>query len=150
MHDEALNSTHRPRTWFQRLGGFLFDASMPRLVYEMRREAAPTYQAMVRDFATPMSPAFEREVARSLNRGGEVDLIPSLTLLPPMMARFGLTTKDFDPDDRQALAELQRECDRCPVVGRCWRALRAGADQERCRAFCPNAPAFETREERLQ
>ncbi|MCE9682656.1 hypothetical protein [Halomonas alkalisoli] len=134
---------HSSRPWLQRLSGFLFDTSMPRLVQEMLREAEPTLQAMVRDLNTPMTPAFEREVARTLNRDASEDLIPVETLMPPMMERFDLTADNFGPEERTLFGEMQTVCNRCPVVGRCWRAMRADAGWERCRAFCPNADAFE-------
>ncbi|QTF91883.1 hypothetical protein [Halomonas sp. BM-2019] len=143
MRNDTPTSSHASRSWRQRLGGLLFDASMPRMVKEMRRVAGPTFQAMVRDLDTPMAPAFEREVARTLNRGGSEDLIPAVTLMPPMMARFGLTAGDFGAEERTFFTEMQSVCNRCPVAGRCWQALRAEAGWEQCRGFCPNAQAFE-------
>ncbi len=145
MHDQAPMIPHSSRSWLQRLGGVFFDASMPRLVQELRREAGPTFQAMVRDLNTPMAPAFEREVARTLNRGGREDLIPVETLMPTMMERFGLSVEDFGPEESVHLQELQHVCNRCPVASQCWRALRAGTGWEKCRSFCPNATAFEKR-----
>jgi hypothetical protein len=143
MRNDNPTSSHSSRSWRQRLGGVLFDASMARLVQEMRREAGTTFQAMVRDLNTPMAPDFEREVARTLNRAGSEDLIPAVTLLPSMMARFGLSAEDFGPEERVHLGEMQTVCNSCPVVGRCWSALRAEAGWEQCRGFCPNAQAFE-------
>ncbi|MGJ7459306.1 hypothetical protein [Halomonas sp. RA08-2] len=143
MRNDNPTSSHSSRPWLQRLGGFLVDASTPRLVQEMRREAGPTFQAMVRDLNTPMTPAFEREVARTLNRAGSEDLIPAETLMPSMMERFGLVADDLGAEERTHFGELQIVCNRCPVAGRCWKALRADAGWEKCRGFCPNAQAFE-------
>jgi hypothetical protein len=143
MRNDNLTSSHSSRPWLQRLGGFLVDASTPRLVQEMRRESGPTFQAMVRDLNTPMAPDFEREVARTLNRAGSEDLIPAVTLMPPMMARFGLDPDAYGPEERLHFGEMQSVCNRCPVMGRCWKALRAEAGWEQCRGFCPNAQAFE-------
>jgi hypothetical protein len=131
------------RAWWQPLEAVLEAASMPRVIQEMRRNANSTFQEMVNDLDTPMAPAFEREVARTLNRDGHEDLIPAETLMPPMMARFDLDAADFGPDEAVYYGELKTVCNKCPAVGRCWRALRAEAGWEKCRAFCPNAAAFE-------
>ncbi|MGM0784436.1 MAG: hypothetical protein ACQEUM_10005 [Pseudomonadota bacterium] len=129
--------------WLVRLEERLFAASMPQLVQGMRNEAATSYREMVRDLATPMAPAFEREVARTLNRGGGRELIPAETLMPEMMQRFDLAAEDFGTDEATHFAELQSVCNRCPAVGRCWKAMRGGEGWEKCRGFCPNAGAFE-------
>ncbi|WP_163558467.1 hypothetical protein [Halomonas sp. NO4] len=129
--------------WLTRLEERLFAASMPQLVQGMRNEASTSYREMVRDLATPMAPAFEREVARTLNRGGSRELIPAETLMPEMMQRFDLAVADFGAEEATHLEELQTVCNRCPAVGRCWKAMRAGEGWEKCRGFCPNAEAFE-------
>ncbi|WP_280554033.1 hypothetical protein [Halomonas sp. 25-S5] len=129
--------------WLARLEERLFAASMPRVVQGIRHEASVVYREMVRDLDTPMAPAFEREVARTLNRGGERELIPAETLMPEMMARFDLDRDDFGPEEAVHFGELQTVCNRCPVVGRCWKAMRGGERWETCRGFCPNAEAFE-------
>jgi len=129
--------------WLARLEQRCFEASMPRVVQGMRHEANVDFRAMVRDLDAPMAPAFEREVSRTLNRAGERDLIPAVTLMPEMMARFGLSGEDYAPEQAAYLAELRTVCNHCPVVGRCWKAMRAGESWEKCRGFCPNAQAFE-------
>lgn len=135
--------TSSKRPWYSRLSEALFDASTPQVVQELRRGAGPTFQAMVGDLNTSMTPAFEREVARTLNRNGSNDLIPAVTLMPAMMERFGLAADDFGPEERLHFGKLQSVCNRCPVAGRCWKAMRSDADSEQCLSFCPNAPAFE-------
>jgi len=130
--------------WLARLEQRLFEASLPQVVQGMRHEASVEFRALVRDLKAPMVPGFEREVARTLNAGGQSDLIPAETLMPEMMARFTLTREAFDGEP-SGYAELERVCNRCPAVGRCWKAMRAGASREACRAFCPNAAAFEHR-----
>ncbi|SFU82016.1 hypothetical protein [Halomonas korlensis] len=129
--------------WLARLEERLFEASMPRVVQGIRYEDSVDYREMVRNLDTPMAPAFEREVARTLNRGGDLELIPAETLMPAMMQRFGLGRDDFGPGEETHFGELQTVCNRCPVVGRCWKAMRAGERWEKCRGFCPNAEAFE-------
>jgi|SRR5690554_4348379 len=141
MQSQTRHSTQY--SWYSRLNDLLFDANMPRLVQDMRREAGPTFQSMVRDLNTPMAPAFEREVARTLNRSGSNDLIPAVTLMPAMMERFGLTADDFGPDEHVQFGKMQTVCNHCPVASRCWKAMRAGAGSEQCRDFCPNAQAFD-------
>ena len=131
------------RSWYSRLTDVLFDASAPQLVQNMRREAGPIFRSMVRDLNTPMAAAFEREVARTLNRSGSDDLIPAVTLMPAMMERFGLTADDFGPDEHVQFGKMQTVCNHCPVASRCWKAMRAGAGSEQCRDFCPNAQAFD-------
>lgn len=131
------------RSWYSRLTDVLFDASAPQLVQNMRREAGPIFRSMVRDLNTPMAAAFEREVARTLNRSGSDDLIPAVTLMPAMMERFGLMADDFGPEEHVQFGKMQTVCNRCPVAGRCWKAMRADAGSEQCRDFCPNAQAFD-------
>lgn len=122
---------------------WLVNARMPQLVQNMRRDAVNEYQTLLRDLDAPMEPAFEREVARTLNRGGNYDLIPAETLMPMMMERFGLTPEDFSDQEANLLSELTMVCNKCPAVGRCWKAIRADAGWEKCRGFCPNTDAFE-------
>jgi hypothetical protein len=129
--------------WLTELQERIFTASMPQVVQSMRHGANVDFRELVRDLDTPMDPAFEREVARTLDRVGQRDLIPSVTLMPEMMQRFGLGRDDFGPDEAVHFGELQTVCNRCPVVGRCWKAMRAGESRETCRGFCPNALAFD-------
>ncbi|MEQ5803141.1 hypothetical protein [Halomonas sp. H10-9-1] len=131
--------------WLARLEERLFEASMPQMVQGMRHEANVDFRELVCDLKAPMAPAFEREVARALNRGVVRDLIPAETLMPEMMVRFGLSSADYGPEQATHLGELQTVCNQCPVVGRCWKALRAGESWEKCRGFCPNAQAFESK-----
>ncbi|WP_299233313.1 hypothetical protein [uncultured Halomonas sp.] len=131
--------------WLARLEERLFEASMPQVVQGMRHEANVDFRELVRDLNAPMAPAFEREVSRTLNRGAERDLIPAETLMPEMMVRFGLSPDDYGPEQATQFGELQTVCNRCPVVGRCWKAMRAGETRETCRGFCPNAQAFDSK-----
>lgn len=140
MQSQTRHSTQH--SWYSRLSDLLFDANMPRLVQDMRREAGPTFQTMVRDLDTPMTAAFESEVARTLNSSGKDDLIPAVTLMPAMMERFGLVADDFGLEERTYLHTMEAVCNRCPSVGRCWQAMRARADRAQCLGFCPNAKDF--------
>ena len=60
-----------------------------------------------------------------------------------MMQRFGLQNVELaaEPD----YSAMRAICNACPVVGQCWKAMRAGVDVEECRGFCPNAEAFDSR-----
>ena len=129
--------------WLARLEQRLFEASIPQVVQGIRNEASVDFRELVRDLNAPMAPAFEREVSRTLNRGVASDLIPAVTLMPAMMERFGLGREDFPANEAGLFAELETVCNHCPVVGRCWKAMRAGDARETCRGFCPNAQAFE-------
>ncbi|MDN3522915.1 hypothetical protein [Halomonas ramblicola] len=118
-----------------------YAVSMSRVVRELSLEASESYQALLEDLKAPLAPAFEREVARRLDAGDRGGLTPARTLMPEVMARFGLSPESYD--DARELAVLARRCNRCPVAGQCWRAARHGTGGEAYRALCPNASAFE-------
>lgn len=136
--DHAAEST----SWMARFADYMFEASMPRVVREVRTEASSTFREVITDLESPMPAAFEREIARTLNGVGS-ELIPAETLMPAMMKRFGLAEEAFVDDGDKAVRQLQVTCNHCPEVGRCWRAMRSDTSRESCRAFCPNADAFE-------
>ncbi|WP_043528482.1 hypothetical protein [Litchfieldella xinjiangensis] len=126
--------------WLECLGERLFATSMPTLLTTLRNEAGSTYRAMIRDLETPLAPAFELEVSRSLTGSGRYELNPAATLMPVMMQRMGLSMDDCPAD---TIPRMARTCSNCPQAGRCWLALRASTSAETCRGFCPNTPNFE-------
>lgn len=109
-----------------------------RVVRELRRHAPEALEALAIDLEAPLSPPMERAVARSLNDERVADFASSKVMLPAMLKTFGVST--------QALADVQEtleaRCEKCTVKGRCWTAMRSGADADNCREFCPNAPYF--------
>ncbi|MCG6656737.1 hypothetical protein HOP52_02970 [Halomonas campisalis] len=129
----------RTSTWLERF----FEASASQVAREIRSEAPCVYEQLVGDLQTPLTRPFEAAMAKRLANGDMAGLIPARTLMPEMMARFGVTPTRFE--EGRELAALERTCNRCPVVGHCWQAMRAGAEVEECRGFCPNAEAFERR-----
>lgn len=131
--------TSRRRSWWERVAERCYRASLPRLVNDMQHESAGVYRSLVEDLDTPLEADFEREVAKQMNDGHRGGVRPSRALLPEMMRRFGCDA------GRVEMAPIRSACDACPVSGRCWRALRRGADAEECRGFCANAEAFESR-----
>lgn len=108
---------------------------------ELRYCAPKRLSVLIHDLSRPLPPPLERALARGLNSGELADWLgPAETLMPAMMARFGL-----DPEAWAAApqaAEWRVTCRACPHIGTCWQALRRDADAEACRAFCPNAEAF--------
>ena len=130
-------------TWWERLTERCYAASTPQLVRDVQHEAGTTYQKLLTDLESPLEPGFEREMARQLGVGQPVTFVPSRTLMPVMMQRFGL--QDADLAAEAGYGALRDTCNACPVVGHCWQAMRAGAAVEECRGFCPNAEAFERR-----
>lgn len=131
--------TSRQRSWWERVAESHYRASLPRLVNDMQHESAGVYQSLVGDLGTPLEADFEREVARQMNAGRRGGIRPSRVLLPEMMRRFGCAAAEVE------MAPMRSTCDACPVSGRCWRALRQGADAEECRSFCANAEVFESK-----
>lgn len=61
------------------------------------------------------------------------------TLLPFMMARFGVDAACLAPSARGVLRDMQRVCATCPSKRRCTHALLANASATDCRSFCLNA-----------
>ncbi|QTF92732.1 hypothetical protein [Halomonas sp. BM-2019] len=128
-------------SWLERFVERCFEASANQMARDIRSEAPSVYEQLIGDLETPLAPPFEAAVAHRLASGDTAGLIPARTLMPEMMVRFGVSPVQFEAD--QELTGLERTCNRCSAVGRCWSALRHGADAATCRTFCPNAPAFE-------
>lgn len=110
-----------------------------RVVRELRHHAPEALEALVCDLGQPLSPPLERAVARSLDDGRVPDFRASEVLMPAMMETFAVSPATFS---EEVLCELKASCNRCEAVGRCWQAMRAHAEGEVCRGFCPNAEAF--------
>lgn len=144
-----MTTSTTPRTptsrqpWWDRLTERCYRASTPQLVQDMQHEASRTYNEMLEDLDMPLDAHFEGEVARQLQSGQPVGFKQARTLMPVMMQRFGLQQAELatDPD----YGAMRATCNGCPVVGQCWKAMRAGADVEECRGFCPNAETFDSR-----
>ncbi|MGQ4880756.1 hypothetical protein ACOJCM_19495 [Billgrantia sp. LNSP4103-1] len=117
-----------------------YRASTRRLVREIEAKSPSVYSEMLQDLTTPLEPAFEREMARHLDRGGYRAFVPAETLMPAMLQRFGL---EASVTQHASYPSLRGTCNACPVAGHCWGAMRRDAGIEECRAFCPNAAAFE-------
>lgn len=128
-------------SWWDRCCESAYRATTPRLVREMEQESPKTYSEMLQDLKTPLEPAFERQVARHLDQGGYRAFVPADTLMPVMWQRFGLD--DASVTEHVSYPSLRGTCNACPVAGYCWRAMRRDTDAEACRAFCPNAAAFD-------
>ncbi|XKH59976.1 hypothetical protein LG290_15200 [Halomonas sediminis] len=109
-----------------------------RVVRELRRHAPEALETLASDLEAPLSPPMERAVARSLDDKRVADFASSQVMMPAMLKTFGVSA--------QALADVQEtlevRCEECTVKGRCWTAMRAGADAETSREFCPNTPYF--------
>ncbi len=133
-------STHSRRTWWERLSERCFRASMPQLVRDMARESPHLFDELLRDLEAPLEAVFEQAVAHRLGEGGYPAFMPAETLMPVMAQRLGMTEASLF--EAHADAELRATCNRCPAVGRCWRALRHGIEADECRGFCPNAEAL--------
>lgn len=114
-----------------------------RSLLELRYCEPKALSRLIHDLAYPMSPSLEQAIARCLAGRELANFVPAVTLLPEMMRRFGLdpVTCSHDP----SIHALRTVCSACPKVATCWLALRQNAPREECRAFCPNAEAFEQR-----
>ncbi|WP_299313932.1 hypothetical protein [uncultured Halomonas sp.] len=110
-----------------------------RVVRELRRHAPEALEALARDLEQPLSPPLEKAMARSLDDRRVPDFAASEVLMPAMMNTFAVEAAAIA---EEALAGLEEKCNRCTEVGRCWQAMRAFAEAEACRGFCPNAEAF--------
>lgn len=128
-------------TWWNRLCEGSYRASTRRLVRDIEAESPQVYSEMLKDLETPLEPAFEREMARHLDRGGFRAFVPAETLMPTMLQRFGLEPTSVA--EHASYPSLRGNCNACPVAGHCWGAMRRNAGLDECRAFCPNAAAFE-------
>ncbi|WP_163557836.1 hypothetical protein [Halomonas sp. NO4] len=137
----AAAQTTRASSWWERLTERCYASSTAQLVRGVQHEAGSTYHALLNDLESPLEPGFEREMARQLAAGQPTGFVPARALMPVMMQRFGLDEASFTGDS--GLAAMHKTCNACPVVGQCWRAMRRDADTEECRAFCPNAEAFD-------
>lgn len=110
-----------------------------RVVRELRRHAPETLEALARDLEQPLSLPLERAVARTLDDRRVPDFQAAEVLMPAMMKTFEVSSAAIAEEE---LAVLESACNRCEVVGHCWRAMRDSLDAEACRGFCPNAEAF--------
>ena len=110
-----------------------------RVVRELRRHAPEALEALASDLEQPLSPPLERAMARSLDDCRVPDFRASEVLMPAMMTTFAVSPAAIA---EEGLAVMEASCNRCEAVGRCWRAMRDGADAEACRSFCPNAERF--------
>lgn len=128
-------------SWWIRLCESSYRASTRRLVREIEAESPHVYSDMLKDLAMPLEPAFEREMARHLDRGGFRAFVPAETLMPVMLQRFGLDPVSVT--EHASYPSLRGNCNACPVAGHCWGAMRRDAGVDECRAFCPNTAAFE-------
>ncbi|MFW6346162.1 MAG: hypothetical protein ACOC0M_07540, partial [Halomonas sp.] len=138
----ATVQTTRTASWWERLTERCYTTSTAQLVRDVQHEAGPTYHALLNDLESPLEPGFEREMARQLATGQPSDFVPAKTLMPVMMQRFGL--KDAEVAAEPGYNAICKTCNGCPVVGQCWKAMRAGTEVEECRGFCPNARAFDS------
>ncbi|MDR5902986.1 hypothetical protein [Halomonas icarae] len=144
MTTSKTTSTSTSRQpWWVRLSERCYTASTAQLVRDVQHEAGSTYDELLTDLKSPLEPGFERQVARRLQSDKPIGFKPARTLMPVMMQRFSLQDAELtnDPD----YGAMRATCNGCPVVGRCWKAMRGGADVEECRGFCPNAEAFDSR-----
>ncbi|MGM0983136.1 MAG: hypothetical protein ACQEXG_06870 [Pseudomonadota bacterium] len=133
--------TTRTASWWERLTERCYATSTPQLVRDVQHEAGPTYHALLNDLDSTLETGFEREMARQLEAGQPTDFVPAKALMPVMMQRFGLQEAELAADP--GYNAMRDTCNGCPVVGHCWKAMRAGAEVEECRGFCPNARTFD-------
>lgn len=110
-----------------------------RVVRELRRHAPETLEALALDLEQPLNLPLERAVARTLDDRRVPDFQAAEALMPAMMKTFEVNPAAIAEEE---LAVLESVCNRCEVVGQCWRAMRDYVDAEACRSFCPNAEAF--------
>ncbi|MDY7117853.1 hypothetical protein RAN53_16010 [Halomonas sp. SSL-5] len=110
-----------------------------RVVRELRRHAPEALEELAQDLEQPLSMPLERAVARTLDDRRVPDFQAAEVLMPVMMKTFEVGPAAIAEED---LASLESVCNRCEVVGHCWKAMRRGADAEACRGFCPNASRF--------
>lgn len=110
-----------------------------RVVRELRRHAPEALEEMVCDLKQPLSVPLERAMGRTLDDHRVPDFKASEVLMPTMMTTFEVRPATIAEGE---LIALESACNQCEVVGHCWKAMRAGADAETCRDFCPNAESF--------
>lgn len=112
-----------------------------RVVRELRSHAPEALAELAHDLEQPLSISLERAVARTLDDRRVPDFQAADVLMPVMMKTFQVRPAAIAEEE---LASLEAVCNRCEVVGHCWKAMRHGAGAEACRGFCPNARSFMT------
>lgn len=110
-----------------------------RVVRELRCHAPEALEELAYDLEQPLSRPLERAMGRTLDNRRVPDFQAADVLMPVMMKTFEVNPAAIAEDE---LALLESVCNRCEVVGHCWKAMRNGADAEACRGFCPNAKSF--------
>ncbi|MGC3874069.1 hypothetical protein ACPF7Z_12455 [Halomonas sp. GXIMD04776] len=110
----------------------------PGIVHQMALLEPVALNELISDLEAPLNPNFERAVEAILSQDTLPTFDAARTLLPAMLARFGLTEEDYDTR-AETLAALRKACHGCPIKGRCWQVLRSHADAAACGAFCPSA-----------
>ncbi|MEQ5800539.1 hypothetical protein [Halomonas sp. H10-9-1] len=110
-----------------------------RVVRELRSHAPEALEELARDLEQPLSRPLEKAIGRTLDDRRVPDFQASEVLMPAMMKTFEVPTAAIAEDE---MALLESVCNRCEVVGHCWKAMRNGAGAEACRGFCPNAKSF--------
>ncbi|MEC9482002.1 MAG: hypothetical protein UMU75_01600, partial [Halomonas sp.] len=76
-------------SWWESLCERCFTSAAPSVAQALALKDGPTYRELIVDLEAPLAPAFERAVARTLDRDSLTGLIPAETLMPAMMQRFG-------------------------------------------------------------
>lgn len=110
-----------------------------RVVRELRYHSPETLAELARDLEQPLSSPLQRAMSRTLDDHRVADFQAAEVLMPAMMRTFAVSPAAVKEEE---LRELESVCNRCEVVGHCWRAMRDGVDAEACGSFCPNAKAF--------
>ncbi len=110
-----------------------------RVVRELRYHAPEALAELADNLEQPLTPPLERAMSRALDDRRMPDFRAAEVLMPAMMTIFAVSPAAIKEPE---LASLEGVCNRCEVVGHCWRAIRNGADVEACEDFCPNAKAF--------
>ena len=110
-----------------------------RVVRELRRHAPEALDELAQDLEQTLSMPLERAVARTLDDRRIPDFQAAEVLMPVMMKTFEVSPAVIVEEE---LASLKAVCNRCEVMGHCWKAMRHGAGVEACRGFCPNASRF--------
>lgn len=143
MNSTEYNVSQKPLKWYDRLSNFFYEASMARLVGQLRVEAPMVFRGMVNDIDNPIAPEVEAEIVRYLKSPFQDELKPAETLMPRMMAKYGITSQQFEALEKKQRNLLNRRCNQCAVVSQCWQAMRDNAELEECERFCPNQASFD-------
>jgi hypothetical protein len=133
-----------------RVSDYFYKLSLAKMILEIQEGSAETYRKMIHDADFKLEADFERELARQLSNGGRWDLIPAETLMPVMMARFGVSESDISTSESSQLEALELACNSCPVLGACWKSMRSRTSVAEARNFCPSAEIFERLGEGVQ